>query len=97
MQRIHIPNDGCPKVTENVKIDVGLNVDDNPHSTSRQIVADNDIFNSRYSVFYKQKGKNLFKVQLHQELIEDDSVCRMQFCEICRVYVTPIHIITILK
>ncbi|KAG5892168.1 hypothetical protein JTB14_026406 [Gonioctena quinquepunctata] len=78
----HIPNAGRPKIEENVKLDVLLGVENSPHNTSRQIAVDLDISQSSVLRILKAEKYHPYKVQLHQQLNDDDPDRRVEFCEI---------------
>lgn len=72
---------GRPKISENTKLNILLEVQDNPHSASTEIALNNDV--SRRSVLrvLKQEKYHPYKIRLLHELNEDDPDRRLQFCE----------------
>lgn len=78
----HIANAGRPKINENVKLNVLLSTEENPHIMSRQIAANNEVSQRSVLRILKTEKYHPYKVQLVQELSEDDPDRRLQFCEI---------------
>lgn len=73
---------GRPKVTTEDKVlDVLLTINENPHSSTRQLALDNNISQGTVlNILHKEKF-HPYKVKLVQELSEDDFDRRVQFCE----------------
>lgn len=68
--------------TDEKKLDVLLEIEENPHKTTRELAADNDVSKSSIlRVLHKEKY-HPYKVQLVQELNEDDPDRRQEFCEL---------------
>ncbi|XP_071055356.1 histone-lysine N-methyltransferase SETMAR-like [Onthophagus taurus] len=78
----HIAHAGRPKINENVKLNILLAVEDDPHSNSRQIAADHQVSQRSVLRVLRAERYHPYKVQLVQELNEDDTDRRMEFCEI---------------
>lgn len=57
---------GVPIINENVKIDILLGVDDNRHSTSRQIAGDNGVSQRSVLRVLKTETYHPYKIKLHQ-------------------------------
>lgn len=77
-----VPNAGRPKMNENVKLNIALSIEENVHNTSRQIALDNAVSQRSVLRVLRSEKYHPYKVQLHQELNEDDPDRRIQFCEI---------------
>lgn len=75
------PKSGRPDIAEETKINVLLTLQENPHTSSRQIGLDNDIDHSTVTKFLRKQKWHPYKTKLVQELIEDDPDRRLQFCE----------------
>lgn len=78
----HIPNAGRPKIEDNVKLDILLNVHDNPHNSSTQIGEYAGVSQRSVLRILKKEKYHPYKIELHQELNEDDPDRRLQFSEI---------------
>ncbi|KAJ8950557.1 hypothetical protein NQ318_015690 [Aromia moschata] len=79
-----LPKSGRP-VPENTKLDVMLQVQDNPHSTTHQMGIDFNLSHTSVrNILHKQKF-HPYKITLMQELSEDDFDRRNEFCEIMQI------------
>ncbi|KAJ8946525.1 hypothetical protein NQ318_004661 [Aromia moschata] len=76
---------GRPPVPENTQLDVMLQVQDNPHSTTRQMGIDFNLSHTSVrNILHKQKC-HPYKITLMHELSEDDFDRRNEFCEIMQI------------
>ncbi|KAJ8941786.1 hypothetical protein NQ318_006822 [Aromia moschata] len=64
------------------KFDILLDIQDNPHKPTRHVAADNDV--SKTSILRRLKNEKYrpYKINLIQELNDDDPDRRLKFCEI---------------
>jgi hypothetical protein len=74
-----MPRTGRPKINEDTKIDILVNMEENPLSTSQSTAAENDVSQRSILHLLKKEKYHLHKIQLLQELNEDDPDRRMQF------------------
>lgn len=72
---------GRPSVSDNKALDILLTVEDNPHISSRAVAADNSVCQSTVLKYLKRNKWHPYKVQLVQELLDDDFDRRLEFCE----------------
>lgn len=64
------------------KLNVLLDIEETPHKPTRQVAADNEVSKTSVLRLFKLEKYHPYKVQLVQELCEDDYDRRLQFCEI---------------
>ncbi|KAJ8959810.1 hypothetical protein NQ318_011542 [Aromia moschata] len=64
------------------KLDILLDIQDNPHKPTRQVAADNDVIKTSILRLLKNEKYRPYKIHLVQELNDDDPDCRLEFCEI---------------
>ncbi|KAJ8952226.1 hypothetical protein NQ318_022676 [Aromia moschata] len=63
------------------KIDIVLNMEENPQSTSTLVASENEVSETTVLRILTKENYNPYKFQLVQELNEDDPDRRLQFCE----------------
>lgn len=68
-------------VPEEVQLNMLLELQDNPHNTTRALAADNEISQSSVVKYLKKHQWHPYKVTLVQELNEDDPDRRIEFCD----------------
>lgn len=68
-------------LSEEVKINVLLSVEENPHVSTRQIARELEISQSSVERVLKVEKFHPYKITILQELTEDDPDRRLQFCE----------------
>lgn len=78
----HMSNAGRPNIDENIKLNIALGLEEDAHSSSRQLAADNNISQRSVLRVLKKEKYHPYKVHLVQELTEDDPDRRIEFCEI---------------
>lgn len=76
-----LPRTGRPKLDDNVKLDVLLNYNENPHLPTSQVALNLDISKSSVKNILKNAKYHPYKIRLIHELNEDDYDRRLQFCE----------------
>lgn len=76
-----LPRQGRPKIPDDKKLNVLLEVEDNPHTSTRQIALNHDIDHSSVVKLLSKEKFHPYKPQLIHELNEDDPDRRLQFCE----------------
>lgn len=76
-----LPRQGRPRVSEEVKLNVVLEAEENPHISTRQLALNNNLHHSSVVKLFKTEKYHPYKVQLIHELNEDDPDRRLQFCE----------------
>lgn len=69
-------------VGEDVELNVLLKLEENPHTSLRNIASDLSVGKTTVSKIIHREKYHPFKVQLVQELSEDDFDRRVQFCEV---------------
>ncbi|KAJ8942175.1 hypothetical protein NQ318_002848 [Aromia moschata] len=80
-----LPKSGRPPVPENIQLDVMIQVQDNPHSTTRHMGIDLNLSHTSVrNILHKQKF-HPYKITLMQELSEADFDRRNEFCEIMQI------------
>ncbi|KAJ8923898.1 hypothetical protein NQ315_006674 [Exocentrus adspersus] len=72
---------GRTHVSEEMKLNVLLEVEENPHCSTRQIGLNNNIDHSTVVKLLKKEKCHPYKVHLLHELNEDDPDRRLDFCE----------------
>lgn len=72
---------GRPKINDNTKLDIILEVEDNPHSVSSEVASNNDVSQRTVLRVLKKEKYHPYKIKLLHELNEDDPDRRLQFCE----------------
>lgn len=77
-----IPKPGRPNVSEDQKLNILLSMEDNPHNTSRLVALENEVSQTTVLRIMRKEKYRPYKIQLVQELNEDDPDRRLQFCEI---------------
>lgn len=78
-----IPKSGRKRILDDEKkLDVLLDIQDNPHKPTRQVAADNDVSKTSILRLLKNEKYHPYKIHLVQELNEDDPDRRLEFCEI---------------
>lgn len=75
------PKTGRPSVSEEKQLDVLLNVRDQPHVTSRELASELNISKTAVLKTLHVSKYHPYKMQVLQELYEDDYDRRMEFCE----------------
>lgn len=76
-----IPKPGRPKISEDTKINVLLSVEENFNKPSRIAAGEHDISQRSVLRLLKSEKYHPYKIQLIQELNDDDPDRRIQFCE----------------
>lgn len=74
----HVKNIQMYKVSRNLNLDVVSSVENNPHKTSDQKAEDGAISQRSVLCNLRDEQYHLYKIQLHQELIEDNPDDRMK-------------------
>lgn len=69
-------------IDDEKKLDILVDIEENPHKPTRQLAADYEISQSSILRVFKSEKYHPYKVQLVHELNEDDSDRRIEFCEI---------------
>lgn len=79
----NLPKTGRPVtvLTEDVQLDILLEIEDNPHSTSRNIALDYNLSHTSVLKLLKMEKFHPYKVTLVHELSETDFDLRQEFCE----------------
>lgn len=78
----NLPKSGRPvTLNENAQLDVLLEIENNPHATSRSIGLDHDVSHTSVLKLLKITKYHPYKVKLVHELAEDDFDRRQEFCE----------------
>lgn len=68
-------------LSDDVKLNVVLNLQENPNNQTRQVGIENNISQSSVIRILKHENFHPYKLQIVQELTEDDPDRRLQFCE----------------
>ena len=78
-----LPKTGRPvsTITEDVQLDILLEVEENPHSTSRSISLNHHLCHRSVLKHLKLQKFHPYKVKLVHELTEDDFDRRQEFCD----------------
>lgn len=76
-----LPRQGRPQIDEEIKLNVLLEAQENFHISTRQLALNHNIDQSSVVNILKKGKYHPYKVQLVQELNEDDPDRRLQFCE----------------
>lgn len=77
------PRSGRPKISDDVKLDILVSLEERPHSSTRSISQNfENIHDSTVAKFLKKEKWHAYKCQGVQELLEDDPERRNEFCEI---------------
>ncbi|KAL1488293.1 hypothetical protein ABEB36_015242 [Hypothenemus hampei] len=69
------------KIDDNTKINALLAFEENPITPARQVARENLISNTSLLKILKNQNIRPYKMQIHQELLEDDRDRRIEFCE----------------
>lgn len=77
-----LPKYGRSKLNDEKKLDVLLHVEENPHKPTREVAGDCDVSKSSVLRVLKKEKYHPYKIQMVQELNDDDPDRRLQFCEI---------------
>ncbi|KAJ8948035.1 hypothetical protein NQ318_003368 [Aromia moschata] len=64
------------------KLDILLDIQDNPHKPTRQVAADNDVSKTSILRLLKNQKYRPYKIHLVQELNDDDPDRQLKLCEI---------------
>lgn len=76
-----LPRQGRPRISEEVRLNVLLEAEENPHHSSRQLALNNNVDQSFVVKLFRKEKYHPYKVQLIHELNKDDPDRRLQFCE----------------
>lgn len=76
------PKSGRPGISDDVKLDILLSVEEHPHATTTEIALQENVSQSFVVKMLKKEKLHPYKVQLVHELSEDDPDRRLEFCEI---------------
>lgn len=76
-----LPRCGRPKVSEDVQLDVLLDLQENPHKATQEVAANYEISKSSVWRTLKKYKWHPYKAVLVHELNEDDPDRRIEFCE----------------
>ncbi|KAJ8962824.1 hypothetical protein NQ318_001224 [Aromia moschata] len=76
-----LPKSGRPKITQDKKIYIVLSMEENPQSTSTLVASENEVSQTTVLRILRKENYHPYKLQLVQELNEDDPDRRLQFCE----------------
>lgn len=76
------PGKGRHRISDERKLDILLTYQENPHSSTTQVARDNDVHQTTVSKFLKEEKFHPYKLKFVQELMDDDSDRRNEFCEI---------------
>lgn len=76
-----LPKGRPAKISEESKLDVVLEITNNPHVNIRTIAGNCDLSSGSVSQILRKAKYHPYKVQLIHELLEDDFDRRVQFCE----------------
>lgn len=77
-----LPKGSRKQISENKKLDFLLSFEDNPHTSLRQVALDNEVSHQTVLRTLKKEKLHPYKVNLVQELMEEDFDRRVEFCEI---------------
>ncbi|XP_023311368.1 uncharacterized protein LOC108904994 [Anoplophora glabripennis] len=72
---------GRPGVPNDKKLDILVSLNENPNLSSTQLALDNTVHRSTVTKFLKKEKWHPYKIQLLQELLEDDPDRRNEFCQ----------------
>lgn len=72
---------GRPGVPNDKKLDILVSLTENPNLLTTQLGLDNTVHRSTVTKFLKKEKWHPYKIQLLQELIEDDPDRRNEFCQ----------------
>lgn len=76
-----VPRQRQPRVGDDTRLNVLLAIEENPVTPAGQLARYNDISNTTVLKILKNANMHPFKIQMLQELTEDDPDRRIQFCE----------------
>lgn len=76
------PRSGRPAILDDTKMDVFLSVVEDPHKPTRVVSQEIQVCQRTVCKYLRKEKWHPYKVKLVQELREDDSDRRIQFCEI---------------
>ncbi|KAJ8942746.1 hypothetical protein NQ318_007913 [Aromia moschata] len=76
-----LPKSGPPKITQDKKIDIVLSLEENSQSTSTLVASENEVSQTTVLRILRKENYHPYKFQLVQELSEDDTHRRLQFCK----------------
>lgn len=76
-----LPRTGRPKLDDNIKLDVLLSYNENPHLSTHQVALDLNVCQSSVKKILHKEKYHPYKIRLIHELNEDDYDRRLQFCE----------------
>ncbi|KAJ8909340.1 hypothetical protein NQ315_003285 [Exocentrus adspersus] len=77
----NIPRQRPQKVTEDTKLNILLRYEESPITPARQIAREYNLCKKTILKILKSAGKRPFKMTPVQELLDDDSDRRVEFCE----------------
>lgn len=77
-----LPKRGRPTLNEDTKLNILLAMEENPHNSVRQVARNNDRAAMSVHNVLKSEKWHPFKIQLVQELSDDDPDRRMEFCQV---------------
>lgn len=75
---------GRPAINEDVRLDILLDLQEDPHKPSRAVAADHNISQGSVITLLKKQKWHPYKLSLLQALNEDDPDRRTEFCEVMR-------------
>lgn len=76
-----VPRQRQPVVGEDTRLNVLLTIEENPVTPARQLARNNDISDTTVLKILKNANMHPYKVQLVQELSDDDPDRRIEFCD----------------
>ena len=76
-----LPRQGHLPISDETKLNVLLETEENPHTSTKQIALNTNIDHSFVVKLFKKEKYHPYKVQLIHELNEDDPDRRLQFCK----------------